>query len=116
MTTQLETHIVRVAPGWIGHLSRLCASAGAPFSAIRVHSHSTSAESIEEAHASRVTPLLLRHQRAAEVLEVSESALRWLIRNGQLPVVKVNGSTRVRVADLQNYVAALDAASQREAS
>ena len=114
--TSTETHIVQVAPGWIAHFSRLCASAGAPFSAIRVHTGSTSAQSTEEAHAAGVTPLLLRQQRAAEVLDVSESALRRLIRSGQLPVVKVNGSTRVRVADLQSYVAALDAAAQREAS
>ena len=51
--------------------------------------------------------MLLRQQRAAEVLDVSESAVRRLVKKGALRTVKVNGATRVRVADLKAYVEAL---------
>lgn len=113
---RIETHVIQVRPGWIGHFARLCERAGAPFSVMRVHTGSTSAHDVDEADAVPVTRLLLRQQRAAEALDISESALRRLIRNHQLPVVKINGSTRVRVSDLQAYIEALDEPSQGSVS
>jgi excisionase family DNA binding protein len=51
-----------------------------------------------------VVPLLLRPNRAAEVLDISQSTLKRLVREGRLPVVRVNGCTRVRLSDLEAFV------------
>lgn len=56
----------------------------------------------------RPMPLLLTLERVADELgEISVSTVKRLIRDGALPAVKVNGSTRVRAIDLENYVAGL---------
>jgi excisionase family DNA binding protein len=52
----------------------------------------------------RVAPLLLRLERTAEVLDLSPSTVKRLIRAGDLAAVKVAGSTRVRVEDLRAFV------------
>ena len=48
--------------------------------------------------------MLVRLERAAEALDCSPSTVKRLVRAGALPVVKVNGSTRVRVCDLREFV------------
>ena len=53
-------------------------------------------------------PLTLSYDRTAEVLDVSRSTLKRLVRTGAIPVVEVGGVPRVRAADLENYVARLD--------
>lgn len=51
-----------------------------------------------------MTPLALRVERTAEMLDLSPSSVKRLIRTGDLPAVKVGGATRVRVSDLQAFV------------
>jgi len=55
-----------------------------------------------------VAPLLLRLERTAEVLDCSPTTVKRLIKAGDLPAVKVNGATRIRVADLRAAAASGD--------
>ena len=52
-------------------------------------------------------PLTLSYDRAADRLGVSRSTVQRLVRSGALPVVDVGGAPRLRVADLEEYVAHL---------
>ena len=61
-----------------------------------------------------MTPLLLRLERTAKVLGCSASTVKRLIKNSDLPAVKVMGSTRVRVDDLPAYVERLGEAEEDE--
>lgn len=64
----------------------------------------------------QVAPLLLRLERTAAVLDCSPATVKRLIRAGDLPAVKVNGSTRVRVTDLEDYVDRLADANRSPAA
>ena len=52
-------------------------------------------------------PLTLSYDRAADRLGVSRSTVQRLVRSGAIPVVNVGGAPRLRVADLEDYVAHL---------
>lgn len=54
-----------------------------------------------------MTPQLLTYRQAADVLASSESTVKRLISRGDLPAVRIGGAARVRVADLDAYVAGL---------
>jgi excisionase family DNA binding protein len=58
------------------------------------------------------TMLLTVEQTAAE-LHIARRRVFELIRNGQLPSVKIGKSRRVRSADLANYVAQLSDGTQQ---
>lgn len=58
--------------------------------------------------------LLVDIDDAASVLDVSTATVKRLIKAGQLPAVKVGGSTRVRTTDLAGYVARLPVANDVE--
>lgn len=52
----------------------------------------------------RLAPILVTKQQAAEILNVSESIIGRLIRNGELPVVRAEQRlVRLRVADLHAW-------------
>ena len=59
-------------------------------------------------HSADVVPLTLSYDRAADALDVSKTTFKRLVRAGRLPVVEVEGVPRVRVADLEEYVAHLE--------
>ncbi len=46
-------------------------------------------------------PSLLKIVEAADVLRISGRTVRRLISEGQLPIVRVRGSVRIRRADLE---------------
>ena len=52
--------------------------------------------------------LLLSYEGAADELAVSESTVKRLVRNGDLPTVSVGGVPRVRRSDLEQFVANLE--------
>ena len=54
-----------------------------------------------------VAPLLVSYEAAAEMLSVSVSTLKRRIAAGELHPVQVGGVVRLRVSDLNEYVAAL---------
>ena len=54
-----------------------------------------------------VTPRLLTFRQVGDALACSESTVKRLVTSRKLPAVHVGGATRVRVADLDAYVAAL---------
>ncbi|GMV25135.1 MAG: hypothetical protein AMXMBFR58_11660 [Phycisphaerae bacterium] len=54
-----------------------------------------------------VPPLLLKVPSAAEVLQVSPRKLADLTSRGVIPSVKIDGSVRYAMTDLQAYVAGL---------
>jgi excisionase family DNA binding protein len=56
----------------------------------------------------RVVRLLITKAEAADQLGVSVRTVERLISAGRLPLVHVEGAARLRVADLQAYVDALD--------
>lgn len=54
-------------------------------------------------------PLLLTPEQAASALSISRTRIFELFRDGQLPVVKLGRTTRVRVSDLESFVSSLAA-------
>lgn len=50
---------------------------------------------------------LVRYETAARMLEVSVSTIKRLVRSEELPMVSIGGSSRIRVTDLDDYVARL---------
>jgi len=63
-------------------------------------------QSPQEAPAAEVTPQrLLPIRGAAEYLGVSRATIERLVFRGELPIVKVAGSTRYDVEDLNGYIA-----------
>lgn len=52
----------------------------------------------------RVRPMLLRTEEVAEALGWSRSKVYQLLARGDIPSVKVAGSRRVKVSDLEHYV------------
>ena len=53
------------------------------------------------------TPLLLRIRDAAGLLSMSESATYDLVYKGELPSVYIGSARRVRMSDLEAYIASL---------
>jgi excisionase family DNA binding protein len=54
-----------------------------------------------------VTPRLLTYRQAADALAISESSVKRLVSSGELTAVHIGGAARVRLADLDAYVAGL---------
>lgn len=54
-----------------------------------------------------LAPALLTVELAAEVLQLGRSKTYELIRRGDIPSVQIDGSRRVRVRDLEEYVESL---------
>lgn len=52
-------------------------------------------------------PRLVRYETAARMLEVSVSTIKRLIRAGELHPVSLGGASRIRVAEIDSYIAAL---------
>jgi len=48
--------------------------------------------------------ILLTYEQAARALAFSKSKLYTLVNLGEIPTVRIGGSTRFRPADLQDYV------------
>jgi excisionase family DNA binding protein len=53
------------------------------------------------------TRLMVRYETAAGMLEVSMSTLKRLIKDGAVKPVRVGGTPRIRVADLEAFVISL---------
>ncbi|WP_459968152.1 helix-turn-helix domain-containing protein [Nocardioides pyridinolyticus] len=53
------------------------------------------------------TRLLVRYETAAQMLDVSVSTVKRLIKEQVLHPVRIGGSSRIRVAELDEYVARL---------
>lgn len=51
-----------------------------------------------------VTPRLLTYEDAASVLACSDRSVKRLVAGGQLRAVRIGGTARIRVADLDAYV------------
>lgn len=67
-----------------------------------------SAEAPAPLHHAGMARLLVNIAEAADMLGVSETTVKRLIRAGELPAVKVGGSTRIRCTDVGSYVMRLD--------
>ena len=52
------------------------------------------------------TPILVTLRQAAAMLAISERTLYTLIKDGQIPTVRLERAVRIRVADLEGWVAA----------
>lgn len=103
--------LVETDPAVMERSSKAWESAGIFFRVRLVQAGSFSAGSAEPADDAKVPPLLLRQRQVAEALEVSESTVKRLVADGRLPVVRVNGATRIRVADLAALVEGLPSQS-----
>lgn len=102
--TPIRLYIVESTPGLIARFTAFSEKTGLQFRATPVLVRPSSAGNGADPQDGRVTPLLVRLERAAETLDCSPTTIKRLIRAGALPAVKVQGATRVRVCDLQNYV------------
>jgi len=102
--TPVQLFILESTPGVVDRFSAFCEKTGLQFRATPVLVGPSSAGRSEDPQDERVTPLLVRLERAAEALDCSPTTVKRLIRAGALPAVKVQGATRVRVCDLRNYV------------
>ena len=91
------------------------ARAGFTFLVRSVQSGSSSALEGGTEDDGQVAPLALRLERTAAVLDCSKSTVQRLIRSGQLRAVKVAGGTRVRVADLEDYLSHLPTTTETSA-
>ncbi len=111
MTGPLRLYVLESTPGVVARFSQFCERTGLQFRAREVQVGPIPADDGEDPDDGRVTPLLLRLERTAEVLDVSPTTVKRLIRGGELPAVKVNGATRVRVEDLRTYVERLASAA-----
>jgi excisionase family DNA binding protein len=83
-------------------------STGTDVSAVSMTSHGAAAPARPD------VPLLLTMCQAAERLQVSRSSLYREVGRGRIQVVKLGHLTRIRVEDLEGYVAGL-VAPPREA-
>lgn len=54
-----------------------------------------------------VTPRLLTYRQAGDALTASESTVKRLVAAGDLPAVRIGGAARIRIVDLDVYVASL---------
>lgn len=61
------------------------------------------------------TPLLLRIEEVAKVLNLGRSTIYMLIRDGSLPTIKVGRATRISVQAVALWVEQQSAASDAEA-
>jgi len=59
------------------------------------------------ARARTPTPLLLRIRDVAALLSMSESATYDLVYRGELPSVYIGSARRIRMSDLEAYIAGL---------
>ena len=50
------------------------------------------------------TPILLRAEKVAKILNVSVSLVYKLIETGTMPTVRINRSVRVKQSDLDRYI------------
>jgi len=62
-------------------------------------------------HAQTMAPQLLDYAATAKVLGVSERSVKRIIATGDLTPVKIGGSSRIRVEQLDNYLELLTAQS-----
>lgn len=114
VTSPVRLFILESTPGVVDRVSMFCQRTGLQFRVMPVQVGPSSPREGEGLDDGQVTPLLLRLERTAEALDVSPSSVKRLIREGELAAVKVNGSTRVRVEDLREFVERL--AAKDEAS
>lgn len=49
-------------------------------------------------------PLLIKYETAAQLLEISESTVKRLIKSGELHPVAIGGASRLRRAEIETYV------------
>lgn len=62
-------------------------------------------------------PLVLTYQEAADILRLSERSVRTLVAGGFLTAVHPTpGTTRIRAADLQDYINRLEPTRARRAA
>lgn len=83
----------------LADLFRAGASGGQPGTALD--------EAAELRDSGRVEVLLVSYDRAAAVLSCSTRQLKRLAAAGEIPTVRLGGLVRIRVADLEKFVAAL---------
>lgn len=107
--TPAQLYLVETTPAVMARCQHGAERSGIPFRVRTVLPGPTAAPAGEHEDDGRVAPLLLRLERTAEALDCSPTTVKRLIRAGDLPAVKVHGATRVRVADLQEYVERLGA-------
>ncbi len=65
----------------------------------------------EVRHAEQVSPKLLSYAAAGQVLGVSERTVKRLVATGDLSPVKVGGSARIRVEQVDDYLERITADS-----
>lgn len=70
-------------------------------------------DAVASADAAAMDQLALDYRAAGARLGVSDRSVRRLIADGKLPSVDVAGCVRIRMADLQDYLAALPARAER---
>jgi excisionase family DNA binding protein len=126
---------MQLSPRFAGHLAvavhdyrKRCVVTGTPaplaqldqlFHTLRWVNQGQPGSSIDSApalsDAAPVAPRLLTIEQTAAVLAVSTSTVKRLIARGELPAVTVGvGNSRVRVSDIDRYVAGLAARSTGE--
>lgn len=86
------------------------------FAAMRGQGGTTLATDEPAADPAGMTPLLVTKRGAADLLQASERTVARLIADGRLPAVRLSdGAVRVRLTDLDRFVADLTPANERTA-
>jgi len=60
-----------------------------------------------------ITPLAVNPTKGAKVLGVSRSKFYELLKDGELPLIKIGSRSLVRIADIENLLASLATRGQR---
>ena len=60
-----------------------------------------------------ISPLAVNPTKGAKVLGVSRSKFYELLKDGELPLIKIGSRSLVRIADIENLLASLATRGQR---
>jgi excisionase family DNA binding protein len=67
---------------------------------------SSSAGSLRSEQVEPMKPRLAKYETTAELLDISLSSVKRMIRDGLLHPIPIGGSSRIRIAEIDEYIAA----------
>jgi excisionase family DNA binding protein len=105
VTTRTELFVVAAPAAFVAAMERRCKEAGASCVVLKALEASVAAAAIVEAQDADVGQLLIAADRAARALGVSPETFGRLVRDGEIPVVRVTPRTpRYRPEDLAAFI------------